>query len=58
MTAEPINSTFADRKRERLEREAVEGPPPRRKLTLAAGDRAERIFTIEDVDESGGVSAT
>ena len=52
------NSTFASRTKSRLEREAAEGVPPRRKLTLAAGDQAESIFVIEDVDEGGGVSAT
>ena len=43
------NSTFASRKWERLAREAVEGVPLRRKLSLQAGEQAESIFTIESV---------
>jgi hypothetical protein len=50
------NSTFASRKKARLEREAVEGVPPRRQLTLAAGDQAEALFTITAVDDTGSAT--
>jgi len=57
VNAEPTtNSTFRSRQEARLEREAVEGVPPRRKLGLNAGENAEQSFVITTVDDSGSVT--
>ncbi len=46
-------STFASRKAERLEREAREGMPERRKLALDVSDEADNAFSMATVDETG-----
>ncbi len=51
----PGNSTMAQRRAERLAREAEHGTPPRRRLALEAGDDADNDFTliITNDDDNG-----
>ena len=51
------NSTFAERRAARLEREAEHGVPQRRQTALHAGPDAEAVFTIIDHSATDGSSA-
>lgn len=53
-----VNCTFQARRAARLTREAEHGTPPRRKLSLRAGDNTDNHVTITAVNDDNSGSPT